>query len=1036
MVTKGQNVNNVLVVGGGIGGIKAALELAEMGYHVYLQDKAPVLGGTFLQLDKQFPTNDCGMCKILPVFGSDINSETCIRRGLEHVNITELTNSNVVKLEGKVGKFKVTVAKNPEVVDHTKCIDCGKCVEVCPVDVEDEFNSKLSTRKAIYLACPVSSLGRYVVDLENCTQCKKCVKICPTSAVDLDAKEQMEALEVGAVVLAPGFELFDAKLKKEYGYSEYPNVLTSIEFERILSGIGPYSGIRELVRPSDKEVPKSIGFIQCVGSRDQVIEKDYCSSACCMISLKEAMMVKELYPDTEVDIYFMDMRAFGKGYHLYYEQAKAMGINFIRNRPAAVEEDDENQNLIIEYVTESGEPKKDELDLVVLAVGLGPPKTARELSQTFNLDLDEFGFCQANDFSRLETSQPGVFVCGGFSGPKDIPDTITEAIAVAGKGAGGMARPEPETVHSDEPAEDEVPIIHVDMTEDVDEPRLGIFICDCGGEIGDVVDLDLIINELHELEGVVAAEKVDYLCINPEILKTKLSESKVNRVILGACAAYNYGTTFNKILMDAGLNPAMLEIVNLREQLAWTHKNEPEQATARAQSQLEIAMDKLHRQDYLEVRSVKINSEILVLGAGLAGITAALTAVKAGNKVHLVEKSDKLGGHLQEIYRTLDGKDVQELLKNLISEIEENENITLHLNTELKTLEGSFGNFNSTVVTGGDEQTIHHGALIIATGAAEYKTDEYLFGQDDRVVTQLQLEKILAGEQGAGNGEQNVPAPSSQLPAPKLNNIVMLQCVGSRSIDHPYCSRVCCSIALINAIRLKEQNPDVKIYILYQDIMSYGLMEKYYSEARRIGIKFMRYEPDKPPVVKAGKKALNVKLKDILMDQIITLEPDLLVLTTGIIPENENIANMLDGSELMTEGFFHEANVKFRPVELLRDGIFVCGLAHSPRLIEESMAQATAAAGKAIAVLSKPEIYARRKVSEVLARFCAGCGACVDACPYQARIMEPEEKVAVVLEPLCQGCGTCVSVCPSGAAKLRGYKEMQILDMIDTALED
>jgi len=709
MADEGQNVYNVLVVGGGIGGIKAALELAEMGYHVYLQDKAPVLGGTFLQLDKQFPTNDCGMCKILPVFGSDVNSETCIRRGLEHVNITELTNSNVVKLEGELGKFKATVARNPEVVDHTKCIDCGKCVEVCPVEVEDEFNSKLSTRKAIYLACPVASLGRYVVDMVNCTQCKECVKVCPTQAVDLGAKEQTEVLDVGAVVLAPGFELFDAKLKKEYGYSEFPNVLTSLEFERILSGIGPYSDIRELVRPSDKKPPKSIGFIQCVGSRDQVIGKDYCSSACCMISLKEAMMVKELDHDVEVNIYFMDMRAFGKGYHLYYEQAKAMGINFIRNRPAEIEQIEGSNNLVIEYVTETEEPKRDELELVVLAVGMGPPRSAQELSNIFNLDLDEFGFCQASDLSRLETSNPGIFVCGGFSGPKDIPDTVTEAIAVAGKVAGIMPGPEPVPETDSEPEEgEEVPIIHVDMTGEIDEnePRIGIFICDCGGEIGKVIDIEKIINDVHELEGVVVAEKVDYLCINPESLKTKLSGSKVNRVILGACAAYNYGTTFNKIIMDSGLNPSMLEIVNLREQLAWIHREQPEQATARAMSQLEIAIDKLWHQDPLEVKAQEINTDILVLGGGLAGITATLTAAKAGNKVQLVEKSDKLGGHLQDLYRTLDGKDVQKLLNDLITEIEANENITLHLNSELKNITGSFGNFYSVVASGEDEQTV------------------------------------------------------------------------------------------------------------------------------------------------------------------------------------------------------------------------------------------------------------------------------------------------------------------------------------------
>ncbi len=1036
MATKNQKADNVLVVGAGIGGIKTALELAEMGFKVYLQDKAAMIGGTFLQLDKQFPTDDCGMCKILPANSGDLSSECCVRRGLEHYNITTITNSNIAKLEGSVGDFKVTVTTNPELVSQKKCIDCRKCIEVCPVEVASEFNEGLATRKAIYLSCPVASLGRYIIDPDNCTRCKECVKVCPTNAIELGATEVNDVLQVGAVVLAPGFELFDARIKKEYGYSEYPNVVTSLEFERIFSGAGPYSGQREVVRPSDKKVPQNIGFIQCVGSRDQAIGRNYCSSACCMITLKEALMVKERHPKTEVNVYFMDMRAFGKGYHRYYERAKLLGINFIRNRPASVEEIDGSRNLEIEYVTETGEPKQDELELVVLAVGLGPPTRSSEFGKLLDIELDEFGFGKPRDFSKLETSRDGIFVCGGFSGPKDIPDTITEAIAAAAKIAEVLGRPAFEPVI-------ETPEVQAQEPEEAeagDEDKIGVFICDCAGEIGGVLELDEIIEAVKRLPNVAAAEKMDFLCINPGSLKAKLAGTGITKVVLGACAAYNYGTTFNRIFLEAGLNPALLECVNLREQLAWSHKDDPARATARAKVQLAIAVERLRHQEDLEVGTVSLNSGVLVVGGGIAGLTAALTAAKAGMKVELVEKERELGGNLRNIYQTLDGKNVQDLLVSTISEIEKNDNIKLHLNTELSQLRGYFGNFRSTLVSGDDAQDVEHGALILATGAKEYEPTEYLYGKDDRIMTQLELEEMLS--QGSGvrsrGSEKTVKGQTNVDSNPDLRNVVMIQCVGSRNAEHPYCSRVCCSKALKNALNLKAQNPAVKIYILYQDIMSYGLMEKYYTMALEKGIEFVRYELEEPPEVRLDKKGknINVRIKDVLMGQYITLNPDIVVLSTGIVPDNKFIAEELVGLPLTQDGFFEEANVKFRPVDFLNDGIYVCGLAHSPRLIEESMAQAAAAAGRALAGLARPEAYARRKVSEVIDRFCAGCETCVSACPYNARIMDPDEKIAVVLETLCQGCGTCVSVCPSGAAKLRGYKELQILNMIDAALDD
>ncbi|MCK5560380.1 MAG: CoB--CoM heterodisulfide reductase iron-sulfur subunit A family protein, partial [Thermoplasmata archaeon] len=523
---------------------------------------------------------------------------------------------------------------------------------------------------------------------------------------------------------------------------------------RICSALGPYSDLRGLVRPSDMKVPHKIGFIQCVGSRDQAIGQDYCSSACCMITLKAAIMVKELQPEAEVNIYFMDMRAFGKGYHRYYEQAKSLGINFVRNRPAAVGQIEASTNLEIEYVTEAGEPKKDELELVVLAIGLGAPKFASELGKVFKIELDEFGFCKPRDFSKLATSQDGIYVCGGFSGPKDIPDTITEATAVAGKVAEGLGRPKPEV----EPSKPEIKATDTD-----EEPNIGVFICDCGGEIGQVLELDTIFEHMNKLHNVTIAEAVDYLCLKPEVLKIKLKGGGINRVVLGACAAYNYAPKFNRILMEAGLNPALLEIVNLREQGAWAHQANPAQATSRAKSQLAMAVEKLRDEEYLTVSATGLTSKVLVLGGGIAGMTAALTTARAGMGVELVERDAELGGNIKNIYRTLDGKDVQELLKHTISEIDKNENITVHLNTELTQLRGYFGNFRATLTTGDEAQDLEYGALILATGAKEYEPTEYLFGQDDRIMTQLELEEMLMKGDGRKTKGKRLSPHASRL---------------------------------------------------------------------------------------------------------------------------------------------------------------------------------------------------------------------------------------------------------------------------------
>ena len=997
----------VLVIGAGVAGIKTSLELAEAGHKVYLCERKPSIGGALIQMDKWFPDNHCSLCQMLPTLNRDKSDQFCLRRGVNHPNIELLYNTEVTELQGKAGDFKITLDTRSTGVDPQLCIGCGLCAEVCPIEMESQFDEGLGRRKAIDMSNPYATPHLYAIDWEKCTRCGECVNKCPTGAIQLEQKESTRQLQAGAIILSTGFEEFDPRLATQYGYRRYPNVITSIELERILSPGGPSQG--ELIRSSDGRTPESIAFLQCIGSRDS--RRDYCSSACCMFAVKEATLIKQAGPNTDVHIFFMDLRAFGKGYHRYYERARdELGVHFTRCRVPVVKEDPQTHDLMLTVASEEGLPVRRQFGMVVLSIGQTPAPEFNELCQVLGVETNRWGFCQTQPFSTVETSREGIYVCGSAAGPGDIADTVIEAGAAAGEAAQWLELP------STRPTEKE----QVEKQAEEEAPKIAVFLCGCGGEIASTLDLESVAEHLGKLPGVVHVETVPYLCRSEafEAVRKRVKEHKGNRLVLGACTHIS-GQMLDELTTRVGLYPALVRVVNLREDLVWVHRDQPDMALAKAKSLLAMAVEDVRQQDYLPISMSTVIPRALVIGGGIAGITAALSIAQRGIEVHLVERSSELGGNLREIHATLESGDTRALLKDDIEQISHSPDIHLHLESELVAVSGYAGNFRVSIKEkDGSLNALEAGAIIAATGGDEYHPAEYLYGQNKKVLTQRELEKRLFG---------------GEIDANELSSVVMIQCVGSRDEDRPYCSRVCCSQALQNALKLKEANPGIEVNVLYRDMMSYGFKEAHYTRAREKGVQFIRYELNSKPEVTQDKERLLVELIEPVVGGRLVLEPDLVVLSTGIIPnDNSTLADIL-GVETDEDGFFCEAEEKFRPVDFLRDGIYVCGLAHSPRGIEETIAQAQAAARRAVSLLTSKQLAAGRVISETVQRQCRKCEMCITVCPYDARGRDEETGEIVVREALCQGCGACVVACPSGAAKIRGFRDRQVFSLIDAA---
>jgi heterodisulfide reductase subunit A-like polyferredoxin len=850
-----------------------------------------------------------------------------------------------------------------------------------------------------------------------CCECYQCVAACGPHAVTLEThREEMRKveLEVGSIILAPGFVPFDPSRYETYNYANHPNILTSLEFERILSASGPTMG--HLVRPSDGKEPRKIAWLQCVGSRDiNRADHGYCSSVCCMYAIKEAVISKE-HAKEELDcaIFFMDMRTHGKDFERYYDSAREKhGVRFIRSRVHTIDPLSDAGDLVLKYANEDGEIVEETFDMVVLSVGMETSKENLELAETLGLSLTEGRFCATHPFSPVNTSREGIYVCGVFQGPKDIPQSVTEASAAACAAAVDLSGARWTQTKSKEIPEE------LDVSNQ--EPRIGVFVCNCGTNIGGIVDVPSVEHYASTLPHVVHVEQNLFTCAQDtqDRMKGLIQEHNLNRVVVAACTPRTHEPLFQETLQACGLNKFLFEMANIRNQDSWVHSGDPASATDKARDLVRMAVARAALLKPLTAKRITINKRALVIGGGIAGMTAALSLGDQGFEVVLVEKEPHLGGLALDLTHTIEGAHIPEYLLELVERVTRHDGIQVLTESLIVGFSGFKGNFTTEVMVGPGmyERKIDHGVVIVATGAAEYRPKEFLYGRDSRVLTQIELGKRLE-EKGAED----------------LKHVVMIQCVGSRNEEFPNCSRICCQNAVKNALHIKQLNPEVEVSVLYRDIRTYGELEYYYRQARRQGAHFFRFHRDEPPQVSARDGVLSVTFKDPVLQRDLRLPADLLVLSAGMRPPDiEELASIVKLPR-NPDGYFMEAHVKLRPVDMANEGIYVCGTAHGPKLISETVAQAMAASSRAATFLSQSEITLSVVTAKVDQERCASCLICVRACPYGVPHIN-KEGVSEIDDALCRGCGICAAECPAKAIELSWYEDDQVMSKVDALLE-
>lgn len=904
-----------------------------------------------------------------------------------------------------------------------KCTGCTTCVEYCPVVYPDRFNQEISKNKAIHIYFAQAIPLITYID-ESCTylkekKCGICETVCENDAIDFDQTAEKIEVKVGAIVLSPGLEPFDPAARNEYGYGRFQNVVTSMDYERLMCATGPYEG--QILRASDRKHPQKIAWIQCVGSRqvNPVGGNSYCSAVCCTYTQKQVILTKDHNPEAECTVFHNDIRAYGKDFERFYQRAEALpGVRFIRSYVSIGGEVPGSKNVTIRYATPDEGVKEEEFDLVVLSVGLNPPADAEDLAGKFGIELSSHGFCEVNPANPIETTRPGIYLSGGFQGPVDIPESVFTASAASsqvgqllnyrrGKLAKGRSYP-PEK----------------DVSEE--EPRIGVFVCHCGANIGRVVDVPSAVEYSRTLPNVVYAQEQLFSCASncAQEITDLTEELGLNRVIIAACSPRTLDRLFRDTVREAGLNQYYYDLANIREHCSWVHAKEKSEATEKAKDIIRMSVARTALLEPLQEIELPVLKAALVVGGGIAGMTCALSIAEQGHAVHLVEREKELGGKARRIHHTLDGLDVQAFLQDLVHRVYRNPLIHVYTDAAITQAAGYVGNFVTTVKSERGTREIKHGATIIAVGADVYQPTEYLYGEDDRVMTHLELDEQIH------RGDEKVV---------QANSMVMIQCVGCRNEERNYCSRICCSESIKNALKLKELNPAMDIYILFRDVRAYGFGEDYYREAADKGVKFIRYEPQGKPEVQAaetegGRPVLKVTVPDVVLGKKLEIEADVVALAAAMIPTaGSTEVSRLFRVALSPDQFFQEAHVKLRPVEFATEGVYLCGTAHYPKLIRETIEQAYGAAGRALTLLSHETVTASGSVCEVVEQACIGCGQCVAACAYAAiELSESRQgKKAIVNPVLCKGDGLCCSKCPTGAIQLKHFTDDELLAQID-----
>ena len=999
--------NKVLVIGGGLGGIRTALDLAEAERDVILVDTSYNIGGLMTQLDRTFPTNNCDLCTLAPNLSESGRQQ--------HIELQTLTT--VTDIRGEKGNFTATLQTAPRYINLEKCTACGECYKEFPECVR--FTPGLDHRAPTCMRYPQATPQAYSIDLAKCNDVGALVKICPAGAIEPDDIGRNREVKCGSIVLATGAELFDPSHLDYLAYSSQPDVVTSLEYERILSASGPTQG--QLTRPSNGEQPKKIAWIQCIGSRGvQKGAGSHCSSACCMFALKEAIVTKERFrEDIETTIFYMDMRTFGKDYELYYQRAKdEFGVRFIHSRPHSITQPEGENDLTMSYTLEGDANQiTEKFDMVVLSTGFKVSEEAKVLLGKLGLETNSEGFPSTAGFNPVATSRSGVYVCGTLQEPKDIPETMVQASAAACMAAKDIAAVKKE--------DDELKLLIPERDVSKEEPKVGVFVCDCGENIGAVADVGAIVEYAGKLPGVAVAQAKGHGCSREsmEQIKATILEEGINRVVIGGCSPRTHEKKFQELIRQTGLNKYLLEMANIRDQATWVHGHEPDKATHKSNELIQMAVAAAIASKPLSEHSLPINKNVLVVGGGVTGMTSALELADQGFKVYLAEKSAKLGGVATLLRKTLEGDDIQVLVADLIEKTEQHDRIEVITGALIVDHTGMPGMFKTGMQVGKQMfyRQIEHGVTILATGALPNRPKLYMLGENDKVITQIEMQALIADNPKA---------------IKKLDNVVMIQCAGSRTEENPNCSRICCQSAVKNALKLTELNPNMRVFVLYRDMRTYGFQEEYYQKAREKGVIFVRYDKDQPPVAKEVDGKIDVSFTDPVLGMEITVSSDYLCLSTGLVADQDNTEELAMTFKLPRthDGFFLEDHVKLRPVDMAVPGFYVAGTAHSPRSIRESLVQARAAASRAQTLLVQDFINLGAASARVDGDKCAACLICVRACPFDVPFINAEGYSEI--DPAkCHGCGMCASECPAKAIQLMQFEDDRILAKLDELFE-